>query len=503
MLVLTWKIFQRRSVLKKQLFSNTSNIMEPVLKINPGASKWDIRQRVWDYIEENNLANFPRPVHNRIPNFKGAFGACGKVAELQAFAQTTEVKVDPDKPLEGARFAVLQAQKTLLVPTPRLRSGLFNKITPPQGANKEQLRVCSSSQGVKDFSVPVGLDAKMKVDLVVVGSVAVSEKGCRIGKGEGYADMEWAIMASMGAVHESTVVVTVVHDCQVVDIPEKLIGSHDLTVDYILTPTRVINTECKLPKPLGIIWTKLDAEKLEKIPVLKKVRALEEQAGKDVTLGTQSHAAEAGLQSNQPKRQPRRRPRRNTQQDAEGETSQESRREKKGEGEQKARQQPVRVRKESRGSGKGDEEGEAGKVVKGRSRRMVKEQGPEEGGGEAMSQRKLPQSVTTVYLGGIPAGLRVSELKAALRERKAAPLRLTWQGAQHRAFLDYNDPQVADQVLEALQGLSLNGHSLQAELAKSQRGHKRSGQGQKPSVAAKSKTAPPDTKIVTAKEAEQ
>ena len=38
-----------------------------------GASKWDIRQRVWDYIEEKNLANFPRPVHNRIPNFK----ACG------------------------------------------------------------------------------------------------------------------------------------------------------------------------------------------------------------------------------------------------------------------------------------------------------------------------------------------------------------------------------------------------------------------------------------------
>lgn len=32
-------------------------------------------------------------------------------------------------------------------------------------------------QGVKDFSEPVGLDAKVKVDLVVVGSVAVSEKG--------------------------------------------------------------------------------------------------------------------------------------------------------------------------------------------------------------------------------------------------------------------------------------------------------------------------------------
>ena len=92
-----------------------------------------------------------------------------------------------------------------------------------------------------------------------------------------------------------------------------------------------------------------------------------------------------------------------------------------------------------------------------------------------VSERRPPLSVTTVYLGGIPAGLRVSELKTALREREAAPLRLTWQGAQHRAFLDYCDPQAADQALEALQGLSLNGQSLQAELAKSQRGGRRPG----------------------------
>lgn len=32
-------------------------------------------------------------------------------------------------------------------------------------------------QGVRDYSVPVGLDGKAQVDLVVVGSVAVSEKG--------------------------------------------------------------------------------------------------------------------------------------------------------------------------------------------------------------------------------------------------------------------------------------------------------------------------------------
>ncbi|XP_056240795.1 methenyltetrahydrofolate synthase domain-containing protein isoform X1 [Seriola aureovittata] len=480
--------------------------MEPDIKINPGASKWDIRQKVWDYIEEKNLANFPRPVHHRIPNFKGAFTACARVSELEVFTQTPEVKVDPDKPLEGARLAVLQAQKTLLVPTPRLRTGLFNKITPPQGASKEQLQICSSSQGVKDFSVPVGLDAKVKVDLVVVGSVAVSEKGFRIGKGEGFADMEYGMMAAMGAVSESTVVVTVVHDCQVVEIPEELIESHDLTVDYILTPTRVIKTNCQLPKPQGIIWTKLDTEKLEKIPILKKLRALEEQVGKDVTLGAVPAEAEPRLHTSQPKRQTRRRPRQNTQQDAEGVSTQDSKQEKRAEGEERARLRPARVRKESRGDGRRDEQGEIYEKGKGKSGGNMKEKGSDERGSEVMSQRRLPPSVTTVYLGGIPAGLRVSELKTALREREAAPLRLTWQGAQHRAFLDYSDPQAAEQALEALQGLSLNGHSLQAELAKSQRGGKRSGQSNRrlrTSAALRSETASPDTKGDTAEKTEQ
>lgn len=459
------------------------NTMQPAINIHPGAAKEDIRQKVWHYIEDNNLANFPRPVYNRIPNFKGASTACAKVSTLQLFSPAGEVKVDPDKPLEEARLVVLQAMKTLLVPTPRLRTGLFNRITPPQGATKEQLRICSSSQGVKNFSVPVGLDAKVKVDLVIVGSVAVSEKGFRIGKGEGYADMEYAMMASMGSVNESTVVVTVVHDCQVVEIPEELRESHDLTVDYILTPTRVIQTNCQLPKPQGIIWTKLDTEKLEKIPILKKLRALEEQTGKDVTLGVAPTKAEPS----QAKKQTTQRPRQNTQKDVEEQSKQDPKHEKSKVPEQRARYWSARVRKESKGDGREGSEGELTDKTKSKSSATVKGKDLEESGGDVSSQ--LPVTVTTLYLGGIPTGLRVSELKTMLRERQAVPLRLTWQGAQHRAFLDYSDPQIAEEALKVLQDLSLNGHNLHAELAKSQRRGRKTGESnrrQRPSTAPES-----------------
>uniref|UniRef100_A0A8C9H317 Methenyltetrahydrofolate synthase domain-containing protein n=1 Tax=Piliocolobus tephrosceles TaxID=591936 RepID=A0A8C9H317_9PRIM len=262
-----------------------------------GVSKQDIREQIWDHMESQNLADFPRPVHHRIPNFKGSYLACQNIKDLDVFARTQEVKVDPDKPLEGVRLLALQSKKTLLVPTPRLRTGLFNKITPPPGATKDILRKCATSQGVRNCSVPIGLDSRVLVDLVVVGSVAVSEKGWRIGKGEGYADLEYAMMVSMGAVSNETPVVTIVHDCQVVDIPEELLEEHDITVDYILTPTRVIATDCKRPQPMGITWSKISRKMMEKIPVLRSLRAREQQAGKDVTLqGERQHLPEPGRQ---------------------------------------------------------------------------------------------------------------------------------------------------------------------------------------------------------------
>lgn len=38
-----------------------------------GVSKQSIRERIWDYMESHDIADFPRPVHHRIPNFKVVF----------------------------------------------------------------------------------------------------------------------------------------------------------------------------------------------------------------------------------------------------------------------------------------------------------------------------------------------------------------------------------------------------------------------------------------------
>ncbi|NXX24509.1 MTHSD protein, partial [Nicator chloris] len=383
------------------------------------SSKWDIREKVWEHLEASGLAEFPRPVRGRIPNFKGSLQACSSLGGLDVFSRAREVKVDPDKPLEGARLAALQARKTLLVPTPRLRTGLFNRIVPPPGATKEILRRCATSQGVKDYSVPVGLDGKAQVDLVVVGSVAVSEKGWRIGKGEGYADMEYAMMVSMGAVQEDTPVVTIVHDCQVLDIAEEILDDHDLTVDYILTPTRTIQTNCKRPKPQGIMWHKASSiliQMLGKIPILKTLRCREKQAGKDVTLQDECAALANTNRAAIPNKKV-----------------------------MAANTQPRAA---------------PGSAPVGQ---------PHVERGPVNPKSEESDTITTVYVGNLPGSLRVSELKSALRELQVIPVRVNWQGAQHRAFLDYRDQGAADRAVSSLQGLSLGGNALRVELARSQR----------------------------------
>ena len=115
----------------------------------------------------------------------------------------------------------------------------------------------ASRQGIDVESRPIPIEEKLRIDLVVLGSVAVDKLGRRIGKGEGFADLEFALAAShhQAAVGQDTVVVTSVHDCQVFDeLPPNLFQSHDVPVDIIVTPTQVIRVEKRLAKPVGIIW---------------------------------------------------------------------------------------------------------------------------------------------------------------------------------------------------------------------------------------------------------
>ncbi|XP_074656111.1 uncharacterized protein LOC141909560 isoform X1 [Tubulanus polymorphus] len=97
------------------------------------------------------------------------------------------------------------------------------------------------------------------------------------------------MMRSVGAVTDSTPIVTTVQDFQVFDLPESIFSEHDIRVDYVITPTQVI--QCgKHTQPRAINWSLLTEDRLNRIPVLKKLRLFELKAGKDVRLKDEEEA---------------------------------------------------------------------------------------------------------------------------------------------------------------------------------------------------------------------
>lgn len=70
-------------------------------------SKKDIRQKVWEFMEENKLVVFPKPCFNRIPNFKGCINATQMLEKLVEFKKAKTVQVTPDKAQETARYLTL------------------------------------------------------------------------------------------------------------------------------------------------------------------------------------------------------------------------------------------------------------------------------------------------------------------------------------------------------------------------------------------------------------
>ncbi|MFC6938363.1 5-formyltetrahydrofolate cyclo-ligase [Salinirubellus sp. GCM10025818] len=230
--------------------------------------KQALRERVWDELEDSGEARFPFPPHGRIPNFAGADGAADRLAETDAWREADAIKSNPDAPQLPVRRRALREGKTVYMAVPRLREAdCFVEIDP---AVVEDTDAAATVSGMDEHGRQVGPEAMPRIDLVISGSVAVDEAGNRVGKGEGYSDLEWGVLSELGLVEVGTPVVTTVHERQVRE-EDWDSDAHDVPMDFVVTPDRVIGTGAS-GKPEGIDWSALPAERLVEIPVLRELR---------------------------------------------------------------------------------------------------------------------------------------------------------------------------------------------------------------------------------------
>ncbi len=235
------------------------------------AVKADLRERVWADLDQPGVARFPKPA-NRIPNFVGAEAAARALAETDEWSAASTVKSNPDSPQWPVRTRALQDGKVVYMAVPRLAEvHPFFLLDPEHLADDP--RAASSIKGASRSARTVGVDELEPVDLVVTGCVAVDERGARLGKGGGFSDLELALAAEAGLVDAHTVVVTTVHERQVLAAGAVPTTAHDIHVDVIVTPERILR--CARPRRWAlpeIRWDELTDEKIAAIPLLARIR---------------------------------------------------------------------------------------------------------------------------------------------------------------------------------------------------------------------------------------
>lgn len=231
-------------------------------------TKQDARQAIWDRLKDEKLARFPFPPHGRIPNFKGAKEAALRLFEEPEWRDAKRIKVNPDSPQKYVRAEALRRGITVFVPTPRLKGG-FMKLDPAK-IPFDAINDASQMSRCARWAEPVELQDMPQVDAIVTGCVAVTDTGRRAGKGEGYSDIEFAILRELG--HDAVPVATTVNDVQLVqNFP---IETNDLPLSVIATPTRTLRIANPPPPPTAIEWDRLSEQDLDDMPILRELKNL-------------------------------------------------------------------------------------------------------------------------------------------------------------------------------------------------------------------------------------
>ena len=226
---------------------------------------------MWSALEEAGAARFPG-ASGRIPNFTGAEAAAELLRSLDAWERAGTLKANPDSPQWPVRQRALEDGKTVFMAVPRLaEEEPFLRLDP--AALGTTARKASSIKGAAAHGAKAALADLQPVDLVVVGSVAVDEGGARLGKGGGFSDLELAVATEVGLIGEETAVVTTVHESQVVPPGRIPLTPHDVKLDLIVTPARVIKCRPDRARPASIDWHELTPEKISAIPVLARLHA--------------------------------------------------------------------------------------------------------------------------------------------------------------------------------------------------------------------------------------
>lgn len=208
-----------------------------------------------------------------ITDYEGSDKCADLLCEMDIYKNASVIFVTPDNNLETFRERAIRDKKIILMTNYGITRGVF--LIRPEWVPEGKEDLASTLDGVQRFWEHMTLKRIREeighIDFLVTGASAITPGGLRFGKGHGYFDIEWAMFYQSGIVDTDTPVIAIGHDCQVIDV-EVEAQPYDTAIDYIVTPTRIIETRNEYPKPTkGIIWSLLKPGMLEQIAPLQEL----------------------------------------------------------------------------------------------------------------------------------------------------------------------------------------------------------------------------------------
>jgi 5-formyltetrahydrofolate cyclo-ligase len=223
-----------------QAYNNSQDVAKEVVMDDPRrmtfASKEELREAVWAYLESHEQIDIPRPCSGLVPNFSNAQAAARLLARLPEWKRARVVFTTPDLSLHHVHCEALRDGKTLLVSAPCLTGFCLLSGVPP-----DKVLEATSAEGFALFGRTVSVDPFLpRIDLVVAGAVAMDKRGNRIGKEHGgFGDSDDEQLTKAGLMGPETPRVALVHDLQLFDDFSHLMGGNDRRVSIIVTPQDV------------------------------------------------------------------------------------------------------------------------------------------------------------------------------------------------------------------------------------------------------------------------
>lgn len=238
--------------------------------MNTGDAVETIRRQVWLQLQAiaRPDSRFHWDFASFIPDFEGSEMCCEQVCQTALYQDSVVLFVTPDNSLMDFRGRCLLDGKTLIIPTYGITRGFFllERSKVPQG----QEAFAATLDGLESFGRPCNLSALPGPELLVSGASVINREGVRVSPGPSYFDLEWLILSAAGLVEEGTPIMTVIHDCQLVDLAFKP-SSFAVAADWIITPTLTYRTGQAYTRPTPAVIRDLPWEIIQDVPLLQQL----------------------------------------------------------------------------------------------------------------------------------------------------------------------------------------------------------------------------------------